>query len=162
MALLYKTYKNNNSHSKGYGKWYMAPVITDTVGIEQIASKMQENCTVKRADILAVLSELGPVMKELMHQSLRVEIPYLGHFKLSLSSTGETEKAKVIPTQNLKKTRVIFQPKYTIDRVNGRRTELLEGITLKSVEDLATPGWRDAATSGTSGDASGDGETGRP
>ena len=162
MSLFYRLYKNNNSHSKGYGKWYGRPVVVDTVGIEKIAERMQANCTVKRADILAVLSELGPVVKDLLQQSLRVEIPYLGCFKLSMSSRGEAEKEKWTPVSNLLKARVIFQPLHTMDKTTHRRSyELLEGLTLKDAEYLGVK--KPSTDSSTTGDdTSGDGETGRP
>lgn len=163
MALFYRLYKNNNSHSKGYGKWYARPVVTDTVGIEQIAERMQANCTVKRADILAVLSELGPVVKDMLQQSLRVQIPYLGCFKLSMSSTGEAEKEKWNPLTCFKKARIIFQPVHTIDKTTRARSyEMLQGLTLKDAEYLGVkkPSTSDT-TSGDTGDT-GDGETGRP
>jgi hypothetical protein len=86
--LYYRKYKNNNSHSKGYGKWYARAINMETVEIEAIADKMQANCTVKRADILAVLSELGPTIKDMLQESKRVHIPYVGYLKLGISTTS--------------------------------------------------------------------------
>ena len=59
-------YKNNNQHSSGFGKYYGRVKIVETVGIEKIAQRMQDNCTVKTSDVMAVLNELGPTITQLL------------------------------------------------------------------------------------------------
>jgi predicted histone-like DNA-binding protein len=165
MPLLYRKYKNNNSHNKGYGKWYGQAVHQTTIGIDQIAEQMQASCTVKRSDVLAVLSELGPTMKTLLQNSNRVVIPYLGAFKLGISTIGEADADKFNATQNVRGTHVVFQPECTIDTSSGGRRRvyaLTEGVSFKDIETLkGKTKTNGSSTSGDSG-SSGDGETGRP
>jgi predicted histone-like DNA-binding protein len=168
--LLYKKYKNNNSKSKGYGKWYGRAVITETVGIEAVATRMQDNCTVKRADILAVLSELGPTMGDLLKDSKRVQIPYLGHFKLGISTTGETDDKKFNVRDNVKSVHVIFQPEtYQVEQ--GKRVKkLIEGVVVSELPTGEKPknnGGNDQPAEGqdtggdnTNGTGTGDDNTG--
>ena len=60
MALIFKFRQNKDkTKPKAYKKWFARAVHTETVGIRALADVMQENCTVKRSDILAVLSELA-------------------------------------------------------------------------------------------------------
>ena len=59
MAVFYRLYQNNNKSASGYRKWYARAVVTETMTTRQLAEIMQENCTVKRSDIEAVLREIG-------------------------------------------------------------------------------------------------------
>ena len=64
MAVFYKLYQDNRKNSKQKGSWYGRAKHVDTVTTEQLAEEMQENCTVKRSDILAVISELVTTMRK--------------------------------------------------------------------------------------------------
>lgn len=129
MKLFFKKYVNEVKNSKMFGKWYARVAITETVGIEEIAVKMQDNCTVKRADILAVLSELGPTVRDLLQDSKRVKLPYLGAFKLSISTTG-ADSAEEFTANNVKSVRVTFQPETRISSDKHRVKELTSGCRL--------------------------------
>lgn len=153
-TLFYRKYQNNNKKSKAYGKYYGRTVATQTVGIEDLANQMQDNCTVKRADILAVLSELGPTMKQYMQDSKRVRIPYLGCFKLGISTTGDSDPDKFSMRSNLKNVHVIFQPETrTLDATGHRVAALTEGCNLVELSDYqsATNHQGDAADSTSDG-----------
>lgn len=134
--LFYRKYQNNNPQNSGYGKWYGRVVITETVGIEYLATKMQDNCTVKRADILAVLSELGPTMSDLLKDSKRVRIPYLGCFKLGIKTTGEEDPEKFNARTNVDNVHVIFQPETKATEAGKMVKVLVEGV---SVMELPNP-----------------------
>lgn len=134
--LFYRKYQNNNPQNSGYGKWYGRVVITETVGIEYLATKMQDNCTVKRADILAVLSELGPTMSDLLKDSKRVRIPYLGCFKLGIKTTGEEDPEKFNARSNVDNVHVIFQPETKATEAGKMVKVLVEGV---SVMELPNP-----------------------
>ena len=76
MTVFVKKYQNTNEKmTKMYRKWYGKAVIVDKVEIDQLANEIQDNCTVKRSDILAVLSELGPAIKKELQRSMKVYIP---------------------------------------------------------------------------------------
>ena len=124
MKLIFKKYQNKVKDSEMFGKWYGRVVINESVSIEDIALKMQDNCTVKRADILAVLSELGPTMRDLLQDSKRVTIPYLGSFKLSISTGGANSAKEFNIKEQLKRIKVIFQPE-TKTTPDGRRVKEL-------------------------------------
>lgn len=122
MAVQYKLYQNNNSRSKQFGKWYSRAVMVDTVDTNRLAEQIEANCTVKRADVLAVLSELVVVMKQELQSSKRVKLDHFGTFKLGLA-TGPSPSAKEFTAaQNVKDIHVLFQPELHIDK-NGRRTK---------------------------------------
>ena len=88
MSVFYRLYQNNNKQSSGYNKWYARAVMTETMTTRQLAEIMQENCTVKRSDIEAVLREIVPTMARAMQDSKRVKIDGLGTFKIGLKTKG--------------------------------------------------------------------------
>ena len=151
--VFYRKYTNNNKQSKGYGKTYARAIITETVDIEAIANKMQDNCTVKRADILAVLSELGPTMSDLLKDSKRVRIPYLGSFKLGLKTIGENDPKK-FTANNVESVHVIFQPE-TEPTERGRRVKTL----IKGVQVVEEPSAKVKADDSTDGGDTDSGDT---
>ncbi|UKK51036.1 DNA-binding protein [Prevotella sp. E13-17] len=134
MKLFFKKYVNEVKNSKMFGKWYARVAITETVGIEEIAVKMQDSCTLKRADILAVLSELGPTVRDLLQDSKRVKLPYLGSFKLAISTTG-ADSAEAFTASNVKSVRVAFQPETHISADKHRVKELTSGCRLMELPE---------------------------
>ena len=158
MKLMYRKYQDNSSNEAKNGKWYARTVINETVEIEQLATKMQDNCTVKRADILAVLSELGPTMRDLLQDSKRVRIPYLGAFKLGISTIGAESEEK-FTAKNVKNVHVVFQPA-THTLADGSRVkdfvaecrvmEVPKSSTATTAADSTTGG---SGTSGTGGNS---------
>lgn len=139
MKLIYQKYQNKNEQSTAYNKWYGRVVINETVGIEQLAARMQDNCTVKRADILAVLSELGPTVRDLLQDSKRVTIPYLGSFKLGISTTGAESPSKFTAKDNVKDIHVIFQPETHVTPDGKRVKELVKDCRLAEDTSYLSP-----------------------
>lgn len=146
MALFFRKYQDKSSNEAKNGKWYARAVVNDTIEIEELARRMQDNCTVKRADILAVLSELGPTVKDLMHESKRVRIPYLGAFKLGINTTAAESREK-FTVNNIKKAHVLFQP--AITAVAGTRST-------EWVQELKFKEWGSNTSESTTGSNTGD------
>ena len=137
--LIYHKYQNKNEESKAYGKWYGRAVINETVGVEDIAKRMQDSCTVKRSDVLAVLSELGTVMGDLMKESKAVKIPYLGTFKLGMSTLGADSPDKFSVRKHVKKVRVLFRPETHVDAQGNYTQELTHAVRLIEDKDYTSP-----------------------
>lgn len=148
MAVQYRLYQNNNSRSPQYKKWYARAVMIDTADTNRLAEQIEANCTVKRADVLAVLSELVVVMKQELQSSKRVKLDHFGTFKLGLT-TGPSDTAKdFTAAQNVKDIHVLFQPELRIDK-NGRRTRsFIDGCKVTELPKNDAP---------DSSDGSGDG-----
>ena len=138
MSLFIKKYQyNNEKNEKDFGKWYGRAVIIDKVQIEDLAAEIEDNCTVKRADILAVLSELGPTIKKVLQRSMKVVIPYLGSFKLAVKSTGTEAIEDFDLKKNITNVRVLFYPETKVD--NGRMVkELTRGVRVAELPKNAS------------------------
>ena len=121
MAILYKLYQEKRQHSPNKNKWYARAIHNGTINLNTLATIMQRNCTVKKSDILAVLSELVEVMQDQLQQSMRVKIDGLGSFKLGLRSRPAESVAQFSPNKHIVGMRVNFQPEVKIDRKNHTR-----------------------------------------
>ena len=127
MSIFYRLKQNNIADSKMYGKWYGKAVHTQVVSTAQLASIMQENCTVKYSDIQAVIAELVTTMKRELLDSKRVKINGLGSFKVSISSRGADSAKEYNAKDCVKRYRILFQPEVTTDEYGRRTHELLRG-----------------------------------
>ena len=117
MAVSYRLYQNNRE-GKFKGMWYARACHNGTVDIDKLADIMQANCTVKRSDILAVLSELVEVMTDQLQNSMRVKLNGFGAFKIGLK-TIPAATAKEFNMNNIKGMHVLFLPEAT--RQAGKR-----------------------------------------
>lgn len=120
MAVFYRLYQNNREGSNQYKMWYGRAVMTNKVTTDELAATIEANCTVKRADILAVISELVVTMKKELQDSKRVCLDGFGSFKLSISTKPSGTVAEFSAKDNVKGVRILFQPELHIDS-NGRR-----------------------------------------
>lgn len=152
MTVFVKKYQNNNrKNESAFGKWYGRAVVIDKVEIEELADEIQDNCTVKRSDILAVLSEMGPAIKKMVQKSIKVTIPYLGSFKLGVKSMGVDEADDYDTKKHVKGLHVIFHPE--TKKEQGRMVkELTRGARVAEVpKNLAYLTDEDDETGGNQG-----------
>ncbi len=133
MAVFYKLYQDNRKDSKFKGQWYARAVHTGTVNIDDLADEMQANCTVKRADIVAVLSELVETMKTHLQMSHRVKLDRLGTFKIGISTKPALTLDEFTTNGNVKNVHVLFQPETKIEKNKTRVRALLNGCKVREL-----------------------------
>ena len=122
MAVKYKIYQSKRN-DRFKGRWYARAVHEGTVTTDDLADIMQDNCTVKRSDILAVISELVEVMRTQLQNSMRVKLDRFGTFKLGISTTSAEKAKDFTPGANIKGIHVL--PARAEDRRQGQpHTEL--------------------------------------
>ena len=102
--------QNKNRDSAAFGK-YFATAVYDKKFVEtdELASFIQQQASVKKSDIGAVLDELGEAMKHYFELGQKVRIKGLGIFKVGFSSIGVT-KAEDVSAATITDRRVLFQP----------------------------------------------------
>ena len=110
MSQKFTKLQNNNSDSTAYGKWFATAVYDQHfIETEELANYIQQQASVKKSDIKAVLDELGGAMKHYFELGQKVKLEGIGIFKVGFSSIGTVEKedcgAATITTR-----RVLFQP----------------------------------------------------
>ena len=133
MAVFYKLYQDNRSTSNHRGEWYARAVHTGTVDIDDLAEEMQANCTVKRADIVAVLSELVETMQKHLQMSHRVKLNRLGTFKIGMSTKPAATVEDFTAGGNVKSVHVLFQPETKIEKDKTRVRALLTGCKVQEL-----------------------------
>ena len=158
MSVFYRLSKVTSPKAKGYGKWYPRAVITQTVDTEMLATIMQRNCTLKKADIVAVISELIETMADQLQDSKRVKLNGFGSFKIGIRGEGADSAADFSTSKNIKGLHVLFQPEVKTDGSGLRQKTFITGCSVqeapKNDVDTTKP-----ANSGSNGGSTG-GSTG--
>ena len=131
MSVLYRLSKVTSPKAKGYGKWYPRAVITQTVDTEQLAAIMQRNCTLKKADIVAVISELIETMADQLQDSKRVKLNGFGSFKIGIRGEGADSAADFSTSKNIKGLHVLFQPEVKTDGSGLRQKTFITGCSVQ-------------------------------
>lgn len=84
MAIIYRLVRDGRKASSYKGKWFARAVNLGTVETDEIARIIERNCSVKRSDVLAVLTELGEVIRDQIRNSHRVRLVGIGSLMAGL------------------------------------------------------------------------------
>lgn len=109
----YKLMQNGDEDSKYFGQYYAKAVMTGEIGLNEIAERVQRNCSAKKSDVLAVLTELVEVMKDELQNSHKVRIDGLGTFKVGIKGTYAKTAAAFNPAKNISGYKINFRPTFT-------------------------------------------------
>lgn len=131
MAVIYKLYKNARKEGKAAGKWYSRATMLGVVDLDELADEMQANCTVKKSDIKAVLTELVETMKRALQNSKRVKLDGFGSFKVGISSLGADTAADYTASKYIKGLHIVFQPEVHISADGTRTKTFLTGTVVQ-------------------------------
>ena len=102
--------KNNNSKSEAYGKYYAKAVYDKNfIETEQLADYIQQQASVKKSDVKAVLDELGGALKHFFELGQKIHLEGIGNFKVGCSSIGVTN-ADDCTAATITTRRVLFKP----------------------------------------------------
>lgn len=116
-------------------RYYPHVHYTGTVGLSRIADLIQQNCTAKRSDVLAVLTELIDVMGEQLRDGKQVRIDGIGTFRPSLKADGVSLPEQFNARRNLRGFGITFIPQRDRQGSNGICTPTaLQGATAEPWE----------------------------
>ena len=136
MSVLYRLHQDQSVGTKRSGKWYARMVPTSCINTRQLAEIMQRNCTVKKADILAVLDELVETMRDQLQDSKRVKLDGFGSFKIGIESKGAQTAAKAFTTSdNITGMHVVFTPERSTDTAGNRVKQFLQGAKCEELPE---------------------------
>ncbi len=130
MSVLFKLYQNKNKKSPNKGKWYARTVMTNMSDTAALAEKIERNCTVKRSDVVAVLTELAEVMRDELQASHSVKLNGFGIFRVGINTSPANDPKDFNATTNIKNYHVNFCPEMTGGGTKGshRKRAFLDGI----------------------------------
>ena len=111
MSQKYIKSQNKNSHNaKSYGKYYATAVYDNHfIGTKELADFIQQQASVKKSDIKAVLDELGAAMKHYFELGQKVKLDGIGIMKVGFSSIG-VARIEDCTSATITTRRVLFQP----------------------------------------------------
>ncbi|SEA59968.1 DNA-binding protein, histone-like, putative [Xylanibacter ruminicola] len=155
MSVFYRLSKVTSPKAKGYGKWYPRAVITQTVDTEMLATIMQRNCTLKRADIVAVITELIETMADQLQDSKRVKLNGFGSFKIGIHGEGANSAADFSVSKNIKDLHVLFQPEVKTDGSGVRQKTFITGCSVQEAPKNDVDTTKPANNGSNSGNNSG-------
>lgn len=159
MAVYYRMYQNKRKGEQ-YGYWYARATQPQSVGLDAIAESIQRNCTVKRSDVKAVLTELVEVMTEELQAGNRVKLDGFGSFKIGIRCRGEKQLKDFSVANNVRSVHVLFQPETHVGADKTRVRTFLSGLVVKELPDYTAPA-EPSEDSGAGGDTpSGGGDDG--
>ena len=138
MAIKYKLYQDNRKESKNKGMWYARAIYPKTPKTTRdLAQMIQENVSVKRADVIAVLDELVNVMKLWLQESYRVSLDGFGSFKIGLKTKPAESAKEFSASKHVVGSRVNFQPETHWSAATGKKRSkvFLEGLTVEETPE---------------------------
>ena len=89
MSLLYEFYRNPQSDEKEQRKYHPRVVTSGRVNTEQLARDIQQECSLTRSDVKAMLAALADKMVEYLSEGKRVYLEDIGYFKVNLQCNQE-------------------------------------------------------------------------
>ncbi len=93
----------------GDKKYYASAVMQGEMTLDKLTKNIEKVSTVSGADIRAVLYAMVDVMKDALADGKIVRLGDLGSLRVSISSTGQEEEAKVLAS-TIKGAKTIFTP----------------------------------------------------
>ena len=98
-TMLYKT--QQNTRKGGNNMWYGRALHPTIIDLEAVAERIQLNCSMKKSDVVAVISELVEVIRDEISNSNKVHIDGLGYFYNSLRTKGALTEEAFNATENI-------------------------------------------------------------
>ena len=122
MSVKYQLKKVNGEKSIIKGKWLARAKMIETIDLDDIAERIQRNCTCKMSDVKAVLAELIETMRDELQASHRVKLNGFGSFRIGLKTTAADSPKTFKVSTNVKGLHVLFQPEVKTS-ADGTRTK---------------------------------------
>lgn len=157
MGVFFKKEKFADPTRKDAAKMFYPRLVTlgQTVGIDEVAYRMQKASSLSAGDIHSVIINFVDVMRESLYGGKSVNIENFGVFSLSCEGEGSAV-AKDCTADKIQKVRINFRPSSSVkvDLVTTRAGEKIEFIDLQAY--LESQG----ASGGGAGGGSGSGSDG--
>lgn len=125
LRIQYYKYQNLNEKSDQFGKWYGRTHMLGTVGINDLAQVIQNRCTVRESDVLAVLSELSDVIAYHLALGYQVRMPGLGIFHTTITTTPADTKEK-FTDDNIEKLNIKFRAERPQTQMDNKTATVLK------------------------------------
>ena len=107
-------YVYQDTRSNGTGLWYGQTTHYGTLTLDDLAEEVQNNCSLKKSDCMAINTELVEVIKNELLNSNKVRLDGFGTFAPALRGKGAMSEEKYSPTECVTDVHVNFVASYTM------------------------------------------------
>lgn len=153
-SVTYSVVERKNPSTPGNpGKFYAQVQVRGEMGIREIAERIQRECTLTRADTIAVLTALEDVVSEGLQGGEIVRLGDLGSLQVSVSGQG-VEKEEEYNDGLIERKRILFRPGRTLR--NTLSTLSFERVEMKVKEKNEPEDSSGSSDSSDSSDTEGD------
>ena len=90
----YKIIKETKPNLKNYGRYKAVAVHYQTVDTARLCREIQDNCSLKKSDVEAVLAELSELLVRHLQDGHRVRLDGIGLLKLEIES-DKVDRAEI-------------------------------------------------------------------
>jgi hypothetical protein len=137
MAIFYEVYQDNREKNPHKGKFYARAKTIGTKDLRDIAEIIQRNASMKRSDVVAVLTELAEVVGSFLEDGYRVKLEGLGVLKMGIRTAPADTEKEFKPEKNIKSSHILFQAETEKESLSTRRTRVLaRKLDYKNVKTL--------------------------
>ena len=106
MAIIRVTpYKNNNSKSLAFGKWFMRTFLNSVLDINDLANHMANDSKIERT----MVANINRQIVELLCNGPPIRIPHFGLLKLGVNSKGESTVSDFNAGSDIKNVHLLLQ-----------------------------------------------------
>lgn len=136
MSVKYKLHQNQMKSSSYYGKWFARTVVSDVVELEDLAEKIQRNCSMKKSDVIAVLSELSEVFRDELLNGNRVVLKGIGSFKVTIKGTYADKPENWKPLKCVKRGKITYIAETVDIKTSTTHTRCAKALVDMKLEEL--------------------------
>ena len=122
----YKIVKETRPNLKNYGRYKAVAVHYQTIDTKRLCREIQDNCTLKKSDVVAVLSELSELLVSHLQDGDRVRLEGIGLLKLEIESDKVDSPEEFSASKHIRNFRIHLLPESN----DGQQT-LYDGIKLE-------------------------------
>ena len=119
----YNIVKETKPNLKNYGRYKAVAVHYQTIDTERLCREIQNNCSLKKSDVKAVLSELSELLVQHLQDGDRVRLAGIGMLKLEIESDKVDRPEDFNVRQHIRNFRIHLLPES-----DSGRQPLYEGI----------------------------------
>ncbi len=135
----YKLYQDNRKNSTTRGMWYGRAAVMGVTNLETLSERIERNCTAKKSDVQAVLTELVEAMADELKQGNRVKLDGFGSFKIGIRTTGAESPKLFSVSKNVKGLHILFQPEVKRSADGSRVKTFLTGVQVSEYGEYDKP-----------------------
>ena len=122
----YKIVKENKPNLKNYGRYKAVAVHYQTIETDRLCREVQDNCSLKKSDVKAVLTELSELLVRHLQDGDRVRLEGIGLLKMEIESDKVDSPEAFNVQKHIRHFRVHLLPES-----NDGQQALYEGIQLE-------------------------------